>query len=202
MAKRNLRKELKYLYAPSAGEISTVDVPAMNFVMIDGAGDPSSSRLFQRAVEGLYNVSYALKFMIRKLDPEQDYSLMPLEALWWCDNMAEFDLERKDLWKWTVMIMHPDFVTHDQFQEARAKVQTKRKIDLTGARFESFHEGPVAQVLHVGPFTEEGPTIRRVHEYISRSGKTLVGKHHEIYLSDFRRAAAQQQKTIIRQPVN
>jgi hypothetical protein len=202
MQKIDLRKEWKHLYKPSPKKVEIVDVPQMNFLMIDGRGDPNTSQEFQEAVEALFGVSYTAKFMVKKGEIAVDYSVMPLEGLWWMDDMAEFSIERKHEWKWTAMIMQPEYVSADLLQTAMAQVEKKKNpAALSKLRFESYHEGEAAQILHIGPFAEEGPTIAKIHQFIEDNGYALSGKHHEIYLSDFRRAAPEKLKTIIRQPL-
>ena len=200
MEKIDLRKEWKHLYKPSPKKVEIVDVPQMNFLMIDGRGDPNTSQEFQEAVEALFGVSYTAKFMVKKGETAIDYSVMPLEGLWWMDNMAEFSIERKHEWKWTAMIMQPEYVSADLLQAAMAQVEKKKNpAALSKLRFESYQEGEAAQIMHIGPFAEEGPTIAKIHQFIEDNGYALSGKHHEIYLSDFRRAAPEKLKTVIRQ---
>ncbi len=202
MVKIDYKKEFKHLYKPSAKKIELIDVPEMNFLMIDGKGDPNTSKEFSEAVETLFSVSYTLKFMIKKGNEQIDYGVLPLEGLWWTDDMAKFSPEAKDDWKWTVMIMQPEFVTNELIKEAIEKVKLKKDFSsITKLRFESFKEGKAAQTLHIGPFKEEGPTIEKVHNFIKENGHSLRGKHHEVYLSDIRRAAPDKWKTIIRQPL-
>lgn len=202
MAKIDLKKKLKYLYGPSAREVSVVDVPRMNFVMVDGQGDPNTSQEYAEALEALYAVSYAIKFKIKKSEGGVDYSVMPLEGLWWTDDMSEFSVEDKGAWKWTAMIMQPEaYVTGTHFEEARGEVGAKKGLPATPRlRFEPFREGPSLQIMHLGPFSEEGPTIEKVHRGIRERGGEPDGKHHEIYLSDFRRTKPERLRTIIRQP--
>lgn len=202
MEKIDFKKELKELYRPSAKKIVTIDVPEMNFIMIDGKGDPNNSAEYQDAVEALFSVSYTLKFMIKRGEIEIDYGVMPLEGLWWADDMSSFVDGKKDDWKWTSMIMQPEFVTKAMFQEASEQVIKKKGLKaVPKLRFDSYKEGVCAQVLHIGPFSEEGPTIQKLHEYIEEKGFRNSGKHHEIYLSDFRRTAPEKLKTVIRQPM-
>ncbi|HDL78311.1 MAG TPA: hypothetical protein ENH09_01920, partial [Bacteroidetes bacterium] len=111
MAKIDYKKELKHLYRPPAAKAEIVDVPQMNFAMIDGAGDPNTTQAFQEAIDALYGLSYTLKFMVKKGDPEIDYGVLPLEGLWWAEDMAQFSTENKENWKWTLMIMQPEFIT-------------------------------------------------------------------------------------------
>lgn len=201
MKKIDYKKELKHLYQPSAKEVAVVDVPAMNFLMIDGAGDPNTTPFFQEATEALFAVAYGLKFMIKKGSQQVDYGVMPLEGLWWADDMAQFSVEKKGDWLWTLMIMQPEFVTPELFAEALEQVKKKKNpAALPLMRLEAFAEGQAAQIMHIGPFSEEGPTIAKVHDFIAANGGMLVGKHHEIYLSDIRKAAPERWKTVIRQP--
>lgn len=201
MKKIDLKKELKHLYQPSAKAVVQVQVPTFRFLMVDGKGDPNTSREYAQAVEALFSVSYTAKFMLKKGIQAIDYAVMPLEGLWWADDMSTFVTNDRTKWKWTMMIMQPDFVGAEVIQAAIAEVRRKKSISaIHELRLESFAEGLCAQILHVGPFTEEGPTIRRVHEFIeAKSG--LSGKHHEIYLSDIRRADSAKWKTVIRQPM-
>ena len=202
MAKIDYKKELKQLYHPSAKEVEVIDVPPMNFLMIDGAGDPNTSQEFQDAVEALYTLSYTLKFMIKKGDLGIDYGVMPLEGLWWADDMSQFSIDNKDNWKWTVMIMQPEYVTRELFGAAVEQARKKKNpAALSRVRFEAFSEGKAAQIMHRGPFSEEGPTVERLHNFINENGYGLSGKHHEIYLSDMRKTAPEKLKTIIRQPM-
>jgi hypothetical protein len=202
MKKIDHKKELVHLYNPSKKEIAIVDVPKMNFVMIDGTGDPNTSREFSEAIEALYAVSYTLKFMIKKGKKAVDYVVMPLEGLWWTDDMTQFSQDNKNIWKWTVMIMQPDFVTRELFKEAVKQVEEKKNPPaLSKTRFEAFREGLAAQIMYIGPWSAEGPTIEKVHKFIAEKGRGLTGKHHEIYLSDPRRSAPEKLKTIIRQPM-
>ena len=204
MTKVDLKKELKHLYNPSAKDIVTVDVPAMNYLMVDGTGDPNTAREAMDAIEALYPVAYALKFMVKK-EQAIDYGVMPLEGLWWTDDMTQFTPDNKDIWKWTYMIMQPQYVTEEMVQQALEQVAKKKSLPtLSKIRFESLHEGLSAQILHIGPFSEEGPTVQKLHTYIKEKGYTFDGlkqKHHEIYLSDIRRVAPEKMKTVLRQPI-
>jgi len=201
MRKIDLKKELKQLYNPPEKEAVIVDVPKMNFLMVDGQGDPNTAQEYKDAIEALYAVSYTLKFMIKK-GKEVDYVVMPLEGLWWTEDMTEFTMENKDAWKWTSMIMQPPYVTQELVQKALKQVEQKRNLPaLSKMRFESFHEGLVVQIMHIGPYSAEGPTIERLHNFIREKGYGLRGKHHEIYLSDPRRSKPGKLKTVIRQPI-
>lgn len=202
MIKLDIKKELQQLYKPSIKHASLVDVPKMHFLMVDGKGDPNSAPEFQDAVEALYSLSYTLKFMVKKGPSLIDYKVMPLEGLWWTDDMSAFSVERKEDWYWTLMIMQPEFVTDNLFTEALLQVQKKKSLPaLPGVRLESYLEGLSAQIMHSGPFSDEGPTVARLHEFIKDEGYEPAGKHHEIYLGDPRKASPDKMKTVIRQPV-
>lgn len=202
MAKIDLKKDLKHLYSPSAKEVSVVAVPPMNFLMIDGSGDPNTSQEYAEAIEALYALAYALKFKVKKSQVAIDYAVMPLEGLWWTDDPTQFSMSNKAIWKWTAMIMQPKYVTAELFGGALAEV--KKKKDLTAlnrVRFESYHEGLSAQIMHIGPYAAEGPTIAKLHGFIEENGYRLNGRHHEIYLSDPRKSAPEKLKTVLRQPI-
>ncbi len=202
MGKIDYKKELKHLYNASAKKAEIVDIPLMNFLMINGEGDPNTSQAFQDAVEALFSISYTLKFTIKKGKEGIDYGVMPLEGLWWADDMSQFNIENKTNWKWTLIIMQPEYVTEKLFLESIEQVKKKKDLEaLSKVHFKSFSEGKSAQIMHIGPFSEEGPTIEKLHNFIKESGFKLVGKHHEIYLSDIRKAAPEKWKTIIRQPI-
>ena len=202
MKKIDYKKELKHLYRPSAKKIVALEVPKMNFLVIDGKGDPNTSVEYKQAVETLYAVSYAVKFLIKRGELQTDYGVMPLEGLWWVDDMRMFDIHKKDHWKWTAMIMQPEIVTKEYIEIAIDQVNKKKKLEaLSKIEFTSFQEGKSAQTLHIGPFKDEGPTIERIHLFITESKYSLRGKHHEIYLSDIRKAKPENWKTIIRQPM-
>ncbi len=169
--------------------------------MVDGRGDPATAPAYAQAVEALFSVSYVAKFMVKKGAQAIDYAVMPLEGLWWADDMSAFETNDRANWTWTMMILQPAFVASELVVAAMAVVRTKKRLPgVDRLRLEAFAEGPCAQVLHVGPFTEEGPTVARLHRFIDANGRR-TGKHHEIYLSDIRRADPQKWKTILRQPM-
>ncbi|WP_295457774.1 GyrI-like domain-containing protein [uncultured Thiodictyon sp.] len=201
MDKIDLKKDLKHLYQPSAKEVVEVDVPAMNYLMVDGEGDPNTLPAYADAVEVLFMVSYAAKFMVKKGETAIDYGLMPLESLWSADDMSKFFTDDKSNWKWTAMMMQPSFVTSEIIERAISDVKKKKNPSaISKVRLESFAEGRCAQIMHIGPFSEEGPTIATVHRFIdARNWRT--GRHHEIYLSDIRKAEPAKWKTVIRQPM-
>ena len=202
MSKVDYKKSLKEFYRPSAKQVVAVDVPAMNFLMVDGKGAPESPG-YKAAIEALYSVAYTLKFMIKKGELGIDYGVLPLEGLWWADDMSDFVNDNKAHWQWTMMIMQPDLITSDLVRAAFEQVKDKKTlVAIDKVRFEAFNEGKCAQTLHRGPFSEEGPTVEKVHAFITESGNKLSGKHHEIYLTDIRRAAPENWKTVIRQPMS
>ena len=202
MKKIDYKKELRSLYAPSSKEISIVDVPAMNYVMIDGKGNPNTAKEYTEAIEALYALSYTLKFMVKKSKSGIDYGVLPLEGLWWVPNMKDFSAERKDDWLWTMMIMQPEVITKEIFHDAIEAVRKKKNLAaIEKIRFESYQEGKCAQILYFGPYSDETSTIERLHHFIAEKGYKQTGKHHEIYLNDPRKAAPEKLKTIIRQPM-
>ena len=203
MEKIDYKKELKHLYKSSDKNVEVVEVPQMSFLLIDGEGDPNTSQSFQDAIDVLYPLSYTLKFIIKRGEIGIDYGVLPLEGLWWADDMSSFSVKNKENWKWTLMIMQPELVKKEMVVKAIEEVRKKKNpVALPLVRFESFAEGKVAQIMHIGPFSEEGPTVEKLHALIGDSGSQRIGKHHEIYLSDIRRAAPEKWKTIIRQPMS
>jgi hypothetical protein len=168
--------------------------------MVDGRGDPNNSREYKDAVEALFSLSYTIKFAVKR-GSGTDFGVMPLEGQWWCEDMRRFSVDDKSSWLWTLMILQPPPVNAALVRKCRAELAEKKDLPaLDALRFEKFEEGRCAQILHVGPFTDEGPTVERLHAFIEQRGGQLAGKHHEIYLSDIRRAAPEKWRTIIRQP--
>lgn len=202
MKKIDYKKDLKHLYLPTSKAVGMIEIPKQQFIMIDGQGDPNASKEFREAVEALFSVSYALKFIVKKGEAGIDYGVMPLEGLWWSDDMTTFSVEKKYDWKWTLMIMQPEIVTHGLFDIALQQVKKKKNLNaLSKLALKDFTEGKAAQILYVGPFSEEGPTIENIHSFIQKNGCKASGKHHEIYLSDITKTVPDKLKTIIRQPV-
>ena len=198
-AKVDFKRELRELYAPTR-TASLVQVPELSFLMVDGHGDPNTSAEYREAVSALFSVSYAARFALKR-SGLIDYGVMPLEGLWWVPDISEFSIEDKTAWDWTAMIMQPEEVTDAVLADAKQAAAQKGLPALERLRLERFAEGLSAQVLHVGPYSAEGPTIAGLHEFIAEQGYERAGKHHEIYLSDPGRAAPEKLKTIIRQPV-
>lgn len=203
MEKVDFKKQLKPLYGPTKSKgFHVVDVPTMRFLMIDGHGDPNVERSYREAVETLYGVAYALKFA-SKAQLNRDYTVPPLEGLWWAKNMRSFVAREKDKWDWTMMIMVPDWIGPAMIASTIEAVRKKKQppaLDLL--RVEALEEGRAVQVLHIGSYDEEGPVLARMHDhYLPENGWIPTGKHHEIYLGDPRKTAPEKLKTVLRQPV-
>ena len=202
MEKYDLKQQWKQLYGTKAGVIVAVNVPQLTYLMVDGEGDPNTSQSFSEAIEALYSLSYTLKFTLKKSPRAIDYGVMPLEGLWWADDPCVFHQADKSKWKWTAMILQPDLIAQADVDAAFDQVRKKKNpAALDRVRFETLSEGKCAQTLYLGAYSDEGPTIQRVHDFIHAAGKELCGKHHEIYLNDSRRTAPAKLKTIIRQPM-
>lgn len=201
--KFDFKKEFKYMFSPSAGEPEMVEVPELKYLMIDGKGDPNTAKEFEEKVGVLYGLAYTIKFMLKK-DPQEpyDFTVPPLSGLWCAEDMTAYTEMRKDEWEWTLMILMPDRVTGDVFQRAREELREKKNPQfLNNARFEVYAEGKCAQIMHIGPYSEEGPTIEKLHKFFQEQGYTFNGRHHEIYIGDPRRSKPEKLKTIIRQPI-
>ncbi|MGD8795052.1 MAG: GyrI-like domain-containing protein [Anaerolineae bacterium] len=203
MSKIDFKKTLKELYRPPRDRFVVVDVPAMQFLMADGHGDPNTAPAYQEAVEALYALAYKLKFASKK-ELGQDYVVPPLEGLWWAEDMALFSTMRdKSAWEWTMMIMQPEWITPAMFDAAVAQVAKQKDLPaLPIIRLETYEEGLSVQILHLGSYDDEAPTLQRLHhDFLPENGYREAGKHHEIYLSDPRRVAPEKLKTVLRQPV-
>ena len=202
MPKTDYKKSLKEFYYGKIDKPAVVTVPKWNFLKINGKGYPGTSQEYVDAIQTLYPVAYTIKFMCKAQD--KDFGVMPLEGLWWAEDMTDFVKGIKDNWQWTAMIMQPDVVTKDMFEEAVRQVKEKKSpASIDKIRFESYDEGRAAQVMYHGPYTDEGPTIKKLHQFIEEQGGKLEDSnkhHHEIYLSDPRRTDPAKLKTIIRQP--
>jgi hypothetical protein len=201
MDKLDLRKQLRSLYTPSAREFSLIEIPPLQYLMVDGHGDPAVVPEYTDAVQTLYSLSYTLKFLLKKT-LGQDYTVMGLEGLWWMPDMRDFSLERRADWDWTMMILQPDFVTPVLMETAKTQAVAKGKAPLAGkTRLATLTEAACVQIMFFGPYVDEAPVIARMHNWIHEHGFTPVGKHHEIYLSDPRKVAPEKNKTILRQPI-
>jgi hypothetical protein len=207
----DLKKQFKYLYVPSAKKVEAVQVPRLQFAMIDGAIEkghgPGDSPAFQEATQALYGISYTLKFMLKKRKTNAiDYPVMALEGLWWVED-GVFNIAVKDNWFYRLMIMQPDVITKELFEEAREGVRKKKgdSESLSKLKLTHFEEGLCVQVMHIGPYATEPATIERMKEFMQenrlRDNVGPNGRHHEIYMSDPRRASPDKMKTVLRHPV-
>jgi hypothetical protein len=208
----DLKKQFKHLYQPSAKKIEAAQVPNLQFAMIDGAiekgSEPGKSSAFAEATQALYSISYTLKFTFKKRKTNAvDYPVMALEGLWWVED-GKFDIRVKDNWFYTLMIMQPDVVTQEIFEEARGEVRRKKgdSAMLNTVRLAHFEEGLCVQTMHIGPYATEPATIDRMKEFMEENGLKdsvgpIGGRHHEIYISDPRKAAPDKMKTVLRHPV-
>lgn len=202
MVKLDFKKTIES-YQARRGEFRILSVPRLQYLMIDGHGDPNTSETFQAAIAALYPIAYGLKFASKR-ELGRDYTVMPLEGLWWSDDMETFTVARdKSAWHWTLMIMQPDWITQERFQQAKEQAASKApSANLDQVRLESLDEGRCVQTLHIGSFDDEAEILARMHdEFIPAHGLRMVRKHHEIYLSDFRRVSPEKLRTILRQPV-
>lgn len=206
MEKLDLRKALKHLYSPSPRTVEVIDVPSLQFAMVDGTilsdqavGDSPD---FQEAVGALYGISYTLKYMIKKRAKNPiDYPVMALEGLWAAAS-GTYNPASRDTWLYTAMIIQPDFISVELFEEARAQLLRKKPgPGPARLRLEAFQEGLSIQVMHIGPYATEPETVARMDAYAAEHRYTLHGRHHEIYLSDPLRTAPEKMKTILRHPV-
>ncbi|WP_100365124.1 GyrI-like domain-containing protein [Diaminobutyricimonas aerilata] len=198
-AKYDIKKAHKRLYAPSAKGFEVVEVPELSYLAVDGHGDPNTSSGYADAVEALYSVSYGIKFASKR-ELDRDFVVGPLEGLWWAEDMSTFLTRDKSAWDWTMLIVQPDWITAEMVHTAIEKAEGKKQLPPVELR--RISEGTSAQILHIGAYDDEGPTLDRLHhEYLPQHGLTFNGHHHEIYLSDPRRTAPEKLKTVLRQPV-
>jgi hypothetical protein len=202
MDKVDFKKTVPHLYNPKNTKWEEVDVPAMHYLMIDGGGNPNTSEDYVKAVEALYSVAYPLKFMSKR-ELGRDYVIPPLEGLWYADDPSIFEKFEKDAYKWTMMLMQPEWITKDMVDRAISGTIKKRPDHpFDKLRFETYHEGSSLQMLHVGSYDDEAPKLYELHhELMPARGFTFNGHHHEIYLGDPRKTAPEKLKTILRQPV-
>jgi hypothetical protein len=202
--KFDFKTEYTFLFSATAGAVQTVQVPEFKYLMIDGRGDPNTVSEFPEKIQALYGLAYTMKFMLKKDGAAAgDYVVPPLSGLWCAEDIAAFRDGRKHEWQWTLMILQPDTVIPELLQKAKAKVEAKepRPPFAHEVRLDVLREGLAAQTLHRGPYSSEGPTIARLHDFMTENGYTFNGRHHEIYLGDPRRSRPDKLKTIIRQPV-
>jgi hypothetical protein len=202
----DLRKQLKYLYSPSAKMVEVVDVPALSFVSIEGAIEPDqmvgTSPGFQEAMQALYGAAYTLKFMLKKRKENPvDFPVMALEGLWWVED-GQFDIRKPGNWKYHIMILQPDLISQELFSQAINLLRKKKPSpSVERLQLEKYQEGLSIQVMHLGPYSEEPATIARMDAFAHENGYLMHGKHHEIYLGNPLRADPAKLKTILRHPV-
>jgi hypothetical protein len=183
-------------------------IPSMNFIMCDGTGDPNDNSDFQQAINLLYGLSFTIKMSKMKGNQPEgyfEYVVPPLEGLWWIDE-GGFSFDVRDNWKWTLMIRQPEFVNKEVFKWACSElIKKKGEIPIVKVRFEAFDEGSCVQIMHIGPYSTEPETMKKIEDFIFNEGlKNMVGnggKHHEIYLSDPRKSKPESLKTVLRLPV-
>lgn len=202
MNKTDFKKTLKIFYNPKPKQYEIIEIPKMNFLMIDGKGIPGTSQAYIESLAALYPLAYKLKFMAKAKD--QDYVVPSLQALWWADDMNDFVAGNKHNWQWTLMLMQPKWIGPEMIEQARLDVAAKKNTpkQLQNVRFEAYNEGLVAQYLHIGSYDDEGPIVKYMHEeFIPSHGYKMINKHHEIYISDPRKVAPEKLKTILRQPI-
>lgn len=200
--KIDFKKEIE-AYRARQGRFQVVDVPDLQYLMIDGHGDPNTDPAFAHATAALYPLAYALKFASKR-ELGRDYVVMPLEGLWWADDMDSFTAARdKSRWDWTLMIMVPDWIEPDLFAAAVEQVAAKNPpARLLEVRLDGLSEGRCVQTLHIGSYDDETEVLARMHhEFVPDNGFRMVGRHHEIYLGDARKVAPEKLRTILRQPV-
>jgi hypothetical protein len=184
----------------ASSDVEPITVPTMNFFMVDGKGNPNSPE-FQDVMSLLYGVSYTLKMGLKKKGGKE-YVVPPLEGLWYMYNMAEWSMDTKEKWEYTMMIRVPDFITQQQVKDAMQTFKDKKNPPgFERLYYKTYIEGLSVQILHIGPYDAEPPTIQKMHRYAKENGYVLDGKHHEIYLGDPRRTAPEKLKTVLRQPV-
>lgn len=201
MVKIDFKKEYKDLYKPTSKKVSFIEVPKLNYLSVDGKGDPNTSQEYKDSIEALMSLSYKTKFIMKK-EHQKDYVVMPLEGLWWEDDTGNFSLDDKSLWKWKSLIMQPDFVREEHFKQAKEEIAKKKDLSsLDKIEFIKIDEGLSAQILYIGPYSDEGPTVEKLHNAIEENNYDFNGLHHEIYLNDVRRTKPEKLKTIIRQPI-
>ncbi|HEU5127980.1 MAG TPA: GyrI-like domain-containing protein [Glycomyces sp.] len=201
MAAYDVKRERKSLYAPKNTAWELVDVPEQRFLAVDGRGDPNTDEAYARAVEALYAVAYTLKFAAKR--EGADFVVAPLEGLWWSDRPEDFTARAKRSWQWTMMICLPDRADEAAVAEAKAAALAKKRLPAVElVRCETLREGRCAQVLHVGSYDDEGPILAELHgRYMPEHGLRFNGRHHEVYLGDPRKTAAERLRTVLRQPV-
>lgn len=202
-------KQDKALYLPKT-EPEIIHIPKMKFIMVDGKGQPEGgppehNTEFQNAFSALYGIAYSIKMSYKKGDEPagyQNFKVAPPEGLWWMEDGKAFDMKRPEEWRWTLMLRMPEFVTPEVVAGYAEQLNQKKKTSIySNVRLEEYEEGDVVQLMHIGPYDQEGPNIEKMLDYAKEKGYQLRGKHHELYYGDPRRTAPERLKTVLRQPV-
>jgi len=204
--KIDYKKEYKDLYLPKQQPV-LIHVPEISFFMVDGSGSPQGEE-YQRAIQALYALSFTIKMSKMSGNQPEDYFeyvVPPLEGFW-CIQEGSFDSKHKDKWTWTSVIRQPEFVTPQMFDWALEECRKKKPdIDISKVRFETFTEGLCVQVMHIGPYVDESPSLAKITTYIKQNGLiediNEARRHHEIYLGDPRKSPPEKWRTVLRIPV-
>ena len=203
MSKVDYKKELKELYSCKQEPV-LVNVPSLQYLSVEGKGDPNTSKEYQNAIEALFPVAFKIKFISKK-ELNKDYVVLPLEGMWWTEDMSKFSVDNKNDWLWNSLIMQPAHIDEEMLEKAKIEVTKKKELaSLDKVKLISIEEGLSAQIMHIGPYSDEAPTIAKLHGFIEKQGYSFDGlrqKHHEIYLSDMRKTSPEKLRTIVRQPV-
>jgi hypothetical protein len=202
MDKYDIKVAHKALYSPSPADFTVVEMPRMHYLAVDGRGDPNTSPEYADALQALYPVAYSLKFESKKA-LSRDFVVGPLEGLWRADDLTAFTRGDRGAWEWTLLVSQPDWITSEMVADAVTAVHAKKgSATVERVRLLALDEGHSAQILHIGSYADEAPTLAKLHhEFMPDHGLTFNGDHHEIYLSDVRRTPPSKLKTVLRQPV-
>ncbi|MBT3239339.1 MAG: hypothetical protein HON98_02415 [Chloroflexi bacterium] len=197
MSKLDLSKKYKEFFTAKKDPV-LIDVPPTSYIMIDGRGEPGGEEYVAK-VGALYNMAYKVKFQAKEM--EKDFVVCKLQGLWWFDDYNKPTPPREE-WNWTMMLRQPEYVTEEMVAKALEMAYSKKPVEeLKEVKLVEYHEGLSAQIMHYGPYSEEEPTIERLHNFVAEQGFNLRGKHHEVYLKDPFRSAPEKLLTIIRHPV-
>ena len=202
------KKEYKEFYLPPKKPV-IVTIPKMNYIAVRGKGDPNEEDgEYKRAMSLLYPIAYTLKMSPRSGKETEgyfEYVVPPLEGLWWQEWIEGFDLKRKNFFNWVSLIRLPEFFNESDVDWAKEEVKRKKDLDTSSLEFFTYKEGLCVQMMHIGPFDNEGESVKLMDEFINKedfeNDFSPLRLHHEIYLSDFRRTAESKRKTVIRHPI-
>ncbi len=202
------KKEYKEFYLPK-NKPQIVTIPPMNFISVQGKGDPNEEGGdYKQAIGLLYGIAYTIKMSKKgehQIEGYFDYVVPPLEGLWWQEGIAGVDYSRKQDFQWISMIRLPEFVTREEFEWAKAEAEVKKETDYSSVEFLTYEEGLCVQCMHIGPYDAEPATVAAMDHYAGEQGylTDMAGarRHHEIYLSDARRCRPENLKTVIRHPI-